>query len=321
MKSLAATCLLILLSACGAPPSGTRAATCQPSATQSPLGIQDGNETADYPSVALVMSGPRVGNVSKCTGTIVGHNSLLTAAHCIQGAADSISVIQTSGLRGSEHERALASAISPRAIVSHGPFYVPPGGIDLSQLPEDLVVLIFRDRVFQQRDVLIPSIHDMTRPVNFTETFIVGFGKSHPGDSGVDSIKRVGKGFYLVHEILGRDVIFSYNRQLDSQTFAPVGPKKYSQALQGDSGGPLFVKQERHLSIVGVTSASGMADDGLTSQSVFVDLFSERSLSLLRRAIQQGAKFTSPAELRESTSISNTGAPPTATCLMNTIDR
>lgn len=317
MKSLVATCLLILLSACGAPPSGTRAAACQPSTMQSPLGIQDGIQTADYPSVALLMSGPRVGNVSKCTGTIVGHNSLLTAAHCIQGTADSIYVIQTNGLRGSEHDRAMASAISPRAIVSHGPFYVPPGGIDLSQLPEDLVVLIFRDRVFQQRDVLIPSLHDMTRPENFAETFMVGFGKSHAGDSGVDSIKREGKGFYFVNDILGRDLVFSYNRELNAQTFTPVGPKKYSQILQGDSGGPLFMKQGRQLNIVGVSSASGMADDGLTSQSVFVDLYSEKSLSLLKRAVQQGANFTPPSELRESTSISSAGAPVPTNCLMN----
>lgn len=266
---------------------------------QSSLRIQDGTETSDYPSVVLVMSGPRVGSVAKCTGTIVGHNAVLTAAHCIHGTADSVYVMQTLSLRSAaEHTRALASAISPRMIISHGPFSSSPTNADISELPEDMVVLVFSDNSFQQREVIVPSLHGRARPDNFTDTIMVGFGKSSASDKSDTSIKRVGFGFYLVEDRFGADLVFSFDRELDPQILAPVGPKKYSQTQQGDSGGPLFFKRDNQLEIVGVTSAGGTSSDGQVSRSIYVDLYSEKSLNLFARASEQGAHFTEPSEFR-----------------------
>lgn len=308
---LLAIILLSFTSGCGTPPSQTRGA-CTPLTSQSPLKIEDGSETTEYPSVVLIMSGPRVGSVAKCTGTIVGHNTVLTAAHCIKGTADSVYVMQTLSLRGAEHNRALASSISPKAIISHGPFSVSPTNADISKLPEDLVVLLFADNSFQQRDVIVPSLHGRTRPENFSDTIMVGFGKSSAGDTSDTSIKREGFGFYLVEDAFGPGLVFSFDRQLDPQTLAPVGSKQYSQTQQGDSGGPLFFKRENQLEIVGVTSAGGTSSDGLTSRSLFVDLHSQKTLDLLERASEQGAHFTEPSEFREPSAFASPGGPATS---------
>jgi hypothetical protein len=297
-KFLAAI-LIYFTSGCGTPPSQTRS-TCSSSMPQSSLKIQDGTETSEYPSVVLIMSGPRVGSVAKCTGTIVGHNTVLTAAHCINGTADSVYVMQTLSLRGTEHNRALASAISPRSIISHGPFVSSATNADISKLPEDMVVLLFGDNTFKQRDVIVPSLHGRARPENFTDTIMVGFGKSSATDMSDASIKRVGFGFYLVEDRFGPDLVFSFDRELDQQSFAPVGAKKYSQTQQGDSGGPLFFKRDNQLEIVGVTSAGGTSSDGSVSRSLYVDLYSEKSLNLFARASEQGAHFTEPTESQAS---------------------
>jgi hypothetical protein len=294
---LLAAILISFTSGCGTAPSQARS-TCLSSMPQSSLRIQDGTETADYPSVVLIMSGPRVGSVAKCTGTIVGHNTVLTAAHCIKGTADYVYVMQTLSLRGAEHNRAMASAISPRAIISHGPFVSSATNANISELPEDLVVLLFAADTFQQRDVIVPSLYGRNRPENFSDTIMVGFGKSSASDTSDTSIKRVGFGFYLTEDFFGPDLVFTFDRDLDPQSFAPVGGKKYSQTQQGDSGGPLFFKRDNQLEIVGVTSAGGTSSDGQVSRSIYVDLYSEKSLDLFARASEQGAHFTEPSEFR-----------------------
>lgn len=42
------------------------------------LGIVNGQETTDFPSVVFLING-----AGACTGTFVGHNTVLTAAHCL----------------------------------------------------------------------------------------------------------------------------------------------------------------------------------------------------------------------------------------------
>jgi len=310
LNKLLTVILVSFTSGCGTSPSQTRG-TCANLASQSSLKIEDGSETTEYPSVVLIMSGPRVGSVAKCTGTIVGHNTVLTAAHCIKGSADTVYVMQTLSLRGAEHNRALASSISPRAIISHGPFSGSTTNADISKLPEDLVVLLFVDNSFQQRDVIVPSLHGRNRPENFSDTIMVGFGKSSAGDTSDTSIKRVGSGFYVVEDVFGASLVFSFDRQLDPQTLAPVGSKQYSQTQQGDSGGPLFYKRDNQLELVGVTSAGGTSSDGLTSRSIYVDLYSQKSLDLFERASEQGAHFTDPSEFREPAAFAGPRGPVT----------
>lgn len=127
-------------------------------------------------------------------------------------------------------------------------------------------------------------------------SIMVGFGKSSPTDTSNGSIKRVGSGFYLVDPRGARDLITTYNRAVDETTFQPQGPKKFSQTLQGDSGGPLFVKRDNRLDIVGVLSGGGVYPDGITGSSIYVDLYSARSLELMSRAAAEGAVFTKMGE-------------------------
>jgi secreted trypsin-like serine protease len=302
----------ILWSGCGAPPSQTRS-TCSAFEPQSSLNIEDGSETTSYPSVVLVMSGNLGGSMAKCTGTIVGHNSVLTAAHCITGSADSVYVMQTLSLRSSaEHSQALKTAISPRQVISRGPIEISTTTADIAKLANDLAVLIFADQTFQQKDVIVPSLHQSSRPQQFVKTTMVGFGKSHENDNTDTSIKRIGRGFYLANNPSGKDLIFTFNRELNPQTLSPEGPKIYSQAWQGDSGGPLFYTREAQLELVGVLSAGGHSSDGVTTRSVYVDLFSQRSLDLLNQAIAQGAYFTPPSEASSTNAWASSDSPANA---------
>lgn len=286
----------VMTTACGT--SGSKTASCTTQKKQNPLKIEDGTETNQFPSVVLVMSGNPTGRMMKCTGTIVGHNSVLTAAHCIGGGPESMYVMQTGSLTARDYSAALMAAVKPRAIISHGAIEPPnPSGVaDISKFPDDLVVLVFANNTFRNRDVVIPSLNDIQRPTQFSKATMVGFGKSSANDTSSSSIKRMGLGFYLVHDAFYKDLVFSFNRDLDQSTLMPEGPKKFSQGQQGDSGGPLFVDGENSLRIVGVLSGGGTSQDGATSRSIYVDLYSQRSLALLAKASSEGAKFTSKNE-------------------------
>jgi hypothetical protein len=120
---------------------------------------------------------------------------------------------------------------------------------------------------------------------------LVGFGKSSSTDTAKSNIKRVGDSRYVYNPSLGRDVVFVFDRDVNDQTFASLGEKKYSQTLQGDSGGPLLIETEHGLEILGVVSGGGPALNGSSNRSVYVDLHSPRSQELFLKAKSNGAVF------------------------------
>jgi hypothetical protein len=276
---------------CGVEPAQQKSCEVIPPTAQSALNIEDGTDTTDFANTVLIFSGPPGGMMGKCTGTIVGHNAVLTALHCVRSEMASIYVIQTNRLTREEAGQALRRSVSPKKMVSHAGVS-PTSTANLEFFPNDFVVLIFADLTFSSAAVTIPSLADIARPSQFTPAMLVGFGKSSPADTGDVSVKRLGTGFYLANSSIAKDLVVTFNRALDPQTFQPQGPKKYSQALQGDSGGPMFIKRDNRLDIVGVLSGGGNYTDGNTSSSMYVDLYSARSLELMRRAASEGAAFT-----------------------------
>lgn len=276
---------------CGVEPAQQKSCEVIPPTAQSALNIEDGTDTTDFANTVLIFSGPPGGMMGKCTGTIVGHNAVLTALHCVRSEMASIYVIQTNRLTREEAGQALRRSVSPKKMVSHAGVS-PTSTANLEFFPNDFAVLIFADLTFSSAAVTIPSLADIARPSQFTPALMVGFGKSSPTDTGDVSVKRLGTGFYLASSSIAKDLVVTFNRALDPQTFQPQGPKKYSQALQGDSGGPMFIKRDNRLDIVGVLSGGGNYTDGNTSSSMYVDLYSARSLELMRRAASEGAAFT-----------------------------
>lgn len=281
--------IALLMASCGG--NTSRSKSCSNQKPNQPLAIVDGVETSSFPSVVLFMSGKKGGQMAKCTGTVVGHNSIITAAHCITGSTSDIYVMQGSRYIGSDHDVALKTAISPNVIVSHGTITNSTGKLAFSQRPDDLVVFIFKDKTFSQKDVIIPSLLKLDRPSQFSEVILTGFGKSSINDHSDTSIKRMGRGRYVYNPTIGKDLVFTFDRDVNDQTFAALGSKEYSLTLQGDSGGPLLAKTSRGLEVVGVLSGGGTSTDGSVGRSIYVDLYSARSLELLSKARSKGAVF------------------------------
>jgi secreted trypsin-like serine protease len=285
------------------------------------LNIEDGSETDDFDSVVLIMSdipGQPQGSRYKCTGTIVGHNVVLTAAHCIRSAANTTYVAQTGSLRSQqEHDEILKTAVKPKSILTHGTVSHTSTSVNIEYMADDLAVLIFADNTFQSSEVTIPSVHSLERPAKFTDAIMIGFGKSSESDQTASkmSIKRVGSGSYVVDDILGKNIAVSFAQQLNPETLTAEGPQKYSRAHQGDSGGPLFVKRSGRLDIVGVASAGGTSSRGAQFTG-YADLYTPRSLSLLNRATSSGAVFSKPSNLNVNSSDANKkNKGPTKKCL------
>jgi len=290
MRIVLITLLVALINqGCGA--STSRSKSCTHVKSQAPLAIVDGYESSKFPSVVFIMAGKLGGQMAACTGTVVGHNAVLTAAHCIRGNAADHYIMQGTGYRGAEYTAALKSALSPKAIISHGTIDNSTGTLSPDQRRDDLVVMIFKDQTFSQTDVIIPSLYSLSRPAQFSPVILVGFGKSSPTDTANSNIKRVGDSRYVYNPSLGRDVVFVFDRDVNDQTFASMGAKKYSQTLEGDSGGPLLIETDHGLEILGVVSGGGSALNGSNNRSVYVDLHSSRSQELFLKAKSNGAVF------------------------------
>lgn len=290
--------LLVALTNQGCGASASRSKSCTNAKSQTPLAIVDGQESSKFPSVVFIMAGKRSGQMATCTGTVVGHNAVLTAAHCINGNPSDHYIMQGAGYRGAEYSVALQSALSPKAIISHGTITNSDDQLTLEQMRDDLVVMIFQDQTFKQTDVIIPSLYSLSRPAQFSPVTLVGFGKSSPTDTAQSNIKRVGESRYVYSPSLWQDLVFVFDRDVDDKTFASLGAKKYSQTLQGDSGGPLLLEKQHGLEILGVVSGGGT--DGSTSRSVYVDLYSSRSHELFLKAKSNGAVFNAVSSRNQS---------------------
>lgn len=281
---------------------GSSMNACQGQRKPTPLAIEGGQETSGYEGVVLIYSVRSADNNSfKCSGTIVGHNVVLTAAHCIKGPAESTHVIEADFLRSPEEVRsALQRSVKPHTILRH------PDPVDwtkarMDQAAIDLAVLIFRDHTFPGRGILVPSLSGVERPEERAETIMVGFGGSSADDSTntTTAVKRAGRGFY--YPFPSPAVLITSDQMLAPGTGQATGPKSFSRAHQGDSGGPLLHKKNDVLHIVGVASMVSLQPDSkLGSYAVYADLHGSKSLNLLRQAISKGASFSEPENSQQA---------------------
>ncbi len=178
---------------------------------QQALSITNGQPYSGHPSVGYL----RVANSSLCTATLVGKQTVLTAAHCLHPGASHVFY-------------AGGKAYNASAVVRHH-------GWSMSTLSNDIGLVRL-----QTAPPITPSIASDQAPYQGLKLTLIGYGKtsSYKSDAGtkriaVNSVKQVDQTRF---------------------TFAGSGGS-IGNTCKGDSGGPAFATLGGKEVQVGVTSA------------------------------------------------------------------
>ncbi len=172
---------------------------------------------------------------SRCTGTFIEHNILLTAAHCFRDPSVNVSIQTHYYTTWSSH------------IFLH-PNY---SRATTRNSPNDLALVVFQNNA----SPAIRYVAYEPPQINYQVT-LVGFGyKDYP--NGNYGIKNYGTNY--ISEI---NDIFIVIRRPESET--PHATGVYSTAYSGDSGGPLFYNNQ----IIGVAKSAGRNNTNYTNITI-----------------------------------------------------
>lgn len=200
-------------------------------------------EGTEFAGVVLVVSP----SGSICSGTIVSHKAVLTAAHCTLRAG-------TYSVRGKFGEYGDTAVVSTSVRDNFG-----PGVVDD---PNDLSVLVFSDNTFQTKHIF--NIGSSVRTGD-TAT-LVGYGCNNLSTSRGAGVKRMG-----TNQVANlNEYVEFYTPATSSNYRGIIGPENRAGSCPGDSGGPAFKEVNGNYEIVAVTHAGGVW--GRTIISQYVDL-------------------------------------------------
>ncbi|NBW98193.1 hypothetical protein EBR03_01340 [bacterium] len=192
--------------------------------------------TTEFPGVVMVS----IPGGGICTGTIVSHKAVLTAAHCTKKSGN----YRVRGNFGAEQ------ITSDR--LNFGPGVVED--------PNDISLLIFADNTFSENHVV--RIADA---VSSGETAtLVGYGcNSLVTESGA-GVKRAGTN--VVARVNSYVEFYTPASSSSSKVRGILGPSNRAGSCFGDSGGPALKMVNGEYQIVAVTHAGGIVDNTIISQ-------------------------------------------------------
>ncbi len=201
------------------------------------------------PVLAIIKNMPD-GSSGLCTGTLITATQVLTAAHCLNGAA-SIDVIY--GIAAEQYARMRGSSW-----VVHPEYAQTASG----RLVNDIGVV---NMAFPLSMSPIPiAVSDA--PKNGQQATIAGFGLT-AGNASDAGVLRI-----------GAMVIASVEPEL----IVGVSQEGNSNTCFGDSGGPLLVQQNGQANLVGTTSYGSSNSCALGESTVYMNLQSSKLMGFLR---------------------------------------
>jgi hypothetical protein len=225
--------------------------------------IANGELSQDYPSVGQLLT-----DQGTCSGTLVGCQTFLTAAHCICG--DPVTGEILNGKRCNARPDLLDPA-GKRIFLQHaGLFEVASIAVHPRfqfRVRSDLAVLTLARPV---TGVGTSRLDLVEKPAVRSPATIVGFGID--GEGSLSGIKRAGA--VTTSSCIGVNnathVCFTFDN--------PLGlPGSHSDTCQGDSGGPLFVNFGTSEVVAGVTSGGDGQGCHPIDHSFDADVFLDRA--------------------------------------------
>lgn len=299
------------------------------------LWVINGKNTTQYPSVGLLAElDPENVIGGTCSGTFIGPNAMITAAHCITfGSETEMVYLKGSNVdTGETIEQAkavVAGGIKPKKVIvkatelQHG--NLKDDLIDMNISYKDMAVLIFAD------DIAPAVTNVLNRDVKDREAAtIVGFGATasdvRTAKAGEASIKRVGKNHVVIRTELKDqfpDLLIMFGR---GDTTDTSGNATDSLSGAGDSGGPIFING----AVAGVVSNGAAAKEvqDLATQlgekgdnmTVYPSLQSAYALDIFKDAKAAGAKIQFGAGGSDSTTPGTGTGTDTGSCLVGDDD-
>jgi hypothetical protein len=225
--------------------------------------IANGEPSQIFPSVGQLLT-----DQSTCSGTLVGCQTFLTAAHCL--CQDPITGQILNGKQCNARPDLLDPA-GKRVFLQHGGiFEVASIAVHPRfqfRIRSDLAVLTLTRPV---TGIGTSRLNLVEKPALLSPATIVGFGLD--GLGGLSGIKRVGS--VVTSSCIGvanaTHVCFTFDN--------PLGPPgSNSDTCQGDSGGPLFVNFGTSEVVAGVTSGGDGQGCHPIDHSFDADVFLDRA--------------------------------------------